>query len=114
MTVNVASATRRVTPIKYLGFYDVPRNFIVRYANETLLFDCPFDEALDDYPDEYQVYVLPPMKVEELPKDWTALPPRALAYLGKVPLDRVLFDPSKRKSIDSAILEELIARKAAG
>ncbi len=114
MTVNLAYAARRATPIKYLGFYDVPRNFIVRYRNQTLLFDCTFHDALDDYPDEYQVYVLPPMNDEELPKDWTTLPPRALAYLGKVPLDRVLFDPSKRKSIDSAILDDLIARKAAG
>jgi hypothetical protein len=100
--------------IKYMGFYDVPRNFIARNRGQTLLFDSPFDEVLDDYPDEYKVFLLPAFKDEELPKDWTTLPERALGYLGEVPIDRVLFDQSKRQSIDSAILDELISRKAAG
>jgi hypothetical protein len=102
------------TPIKYLGFHDVPRNFIVRYHGQTLLFDCPFDEDLDDYPDQYKVFVLPTLKDEELPKDWTILPELAIAYLGETPIERVLFDQTKRQSIDSAILDELIARRAAG
>jgi hypothetical protein len=105
---------RQRTPIKYEGFHDVPRNFIVRYHGQTLLFDCPFDEALDDYHDDYRVFVLPPLRDEELPKDWTTLPARALGFLGQVPIARVMFDQSKRQSIDSAILDELIARKAAG
>jgi hypothetical protein len=102
------------TPIKYLGFHDGSRNFIVRYHGRTLLFDCPFDEELDDYRDEYKVFILPPLKDEELPKDWRTLPARALGFLGGVPVDRVSFDQSRRQSIDSAILDELIARKAAG
>lgn len=101
-------------PIKYLGYYDVPRNFIVRYRGNTLLFDCAFDETLDDYWEYYKVYVLPPLRDEELPKDWTTLPARATGYLGQVPIGRVQFDPSRRKSIDSAVLDELLAHQPAG
>lgn len=101
-------------PIRYRDFWDVPRIFLARYRGHTFLFDCAFDEALDDYPDSYKVFLLPPLKDEELPKDWTILPARATGYLGEVPLGRVLFDPSRRQSIDSGILDELIARKVAG
>jgi hypothetical protein len=80
------------SPIKYMGFYDVPLIFITRYRGETYLFDCPFDEKLEDDSESYKVYV---------------------RYLGEVPVARVRFDPSKRQAVDSAILDEMAARKAA-
>jgi hypothetical protein len=101
------------SPIKYMGFYDVPLIFITRYRGETYLFDCPFDEELEDDSESYKVYVLPPLKDDELPKDWTTLHTRAVRYLGEVPVARVRFDPSKRQAVDSAILDEMAARKAA-
>ena len=36
--------------IQYRDFYDVPRIFVADYQGRLYLFDCPFDEALDDYP----------------------------------------------------------------
>jgi hypothetical protein len=101
-------------PIKYLGFWDVPRNFIVRYRGNTLLFDSAFDETLDDYWDFYKVYVLPPIRDDELPKDWTILPARATGYLGEVPIAQVQFDPSRRESIDSAVLDEMMTHQSTG
>ena len=46
-------------PIEYLGFWDVPRNFLVRFQGKSYLFDCPFDDDLDDYPESYSVYSFP-------------------------------------------------------
>jgi hypothetical protein len=101
------------SPIKYMGFYDVPLIFLTRYRGETYLFDCPFDEESEDDSDSYKVYVLPPLKDEELPKDWTTLHTRAVRYLGEIPVASVRFDPSRRQAVDSAILDEMAARKAA-
>jgi hypothetical protein len=100
-------------PIKYMGFYDVPRIFITRYRGETYLFDCPFDEELEDDSDSYSVYVVPPLWDEDLPKDWTTLHKRAIRCLGQVPVESVRFDPSKRQSVDASILEDLLARRVA-
>jgi hypothetical protein len=99
--------------IKYMGFWDVPRIFIARHGGQTFLFDCAFDEGLDDYPDTFKVYLLPDVPDHELPRDWTTLVDRAARYLGEVPVKRVLFDPTKRQSIDSMILDEITTQNSA-
>lgn len=101
-------------PIQYMGFWDVPLVFIVRHNGETILFDCPFVQELDDYSESYRVYTLPDLRDDELPKDWTTLRLRALRYLGQVPVNKVRFDESKRREIDTAVLEELVAAPKAG
>ena len=96
-----------MAPIKYMGFYDVPRIFITHYAGETFLFDCPFDEELEDDSDTYKVYMLPSINDEDLPKDWTSLHTRATHYLGEVPVKSVHFDQTRRKSVDTSIIDQL-------
>ncbi|SRR5260370_3297223 len=102
-----------MTPIKYRGFYDVPLIFITRYRGETYLFDCPFDEEREDDSDSYKVYLLPPLKDEDLPKDWTTLQMRAIRCFGEVPVATVCFDSTRRQSMDPSIIDQLIARTAA-
>jgi len=101
------------SPIKYMGFYDVPLIFITRYRGETYLFDCPFDEEREDDSEFYNVYVLPAIGDEELPKDWTMLHERSTRFLGQVPVQTVRFDSTKRKAVDSSVIEEITARRAA-
>lgn len=96
-------------PIKYMGFWDVPLVFIVPYKGDLLLFDCEFDEDVEDYRDYYKVYILPPSSAEDLPKDWTQLHQRATRYLGDVAVKQVRFDDTNRKEIDAAVLDELTA-----
>lgn len=100
------------TPIKYMGFWDVPRIFIVQYQGQTLLFDSPFDEALDDYPDVYKVFLMPLLDDEALPEDWTTLRERATRYFGEVPIARIHFNATNEYSINTAVIDELFARKA--
>ena len=52
-------------PFKYLGFYDVPRCIAVHHGGNLLLLESVFDEKIDDYSDNYSVYVLPD-SVEDL------------------------------------------------
>jgi hypothetical protein len=95
-------------PILYRGYWDVPRIVLVRRGGQVFLFNCPFSEELDDYPDDYEVFLLPPDTHEEnLPADWTLLRNLAVRRLGTIPVDRVTFDPTRRKFIDGAILEEV-------
>ena len=96
------------SPIRYRGFWDVPRIFLVLHGHHTFLFDCAFDEELEDYPDNYKVYTMPDVPDEELPTDWTLLLDRATRYLGTVPVKQVRFDPTVRKSINTAIFNEAI------
>jgi hypothetical protein len=98
-------------PIRYRGFWDVPRIFLVTDCGRHLLFDCPFDETIEDFPDDYRVYLMPPITEEELAGSWDQLSERALQYLGKVSIGKVRFDPSKRREIDTAILEDLTNRQ---
>ena len=101
------------TSIIYRGFWDVPRVFLTHFRQQLLLFECLFDPALDDYPDTFQVYLMPETAEADLPTDWTTLSVRALQRLGEIPVDRVRFDPTQRKQIHSGILEELYAQRAA-
>jgi hypothetical protein len=95
-------------PITYRDFWDVPRIFLVTHEGRTLLFDCPFDEATEDYPDTYAVYQLPALADGELTGSWDKLSERAERYLGTVPVGEVRFDPTRRQGIDPAVLRELL------
>jgi hypothetical protein len=91
--------------IVYRGFDDVPRIFIATHHERSCLFSCPFDEALDDYPDAYQVYLLP--TVGDPKGNWEELHRQAVAFLGEVPVKDVHFDATQRRAIDTAVLDEL-------
>jgi hypothetical protein len=99
-----------MTPIlHYRGFWDVPRMFFVRYRGDLLLFDCPFDEQAEDHQNDYRVYLMPEMTDSDLGGPWVLLPQKALRLLATIPVVSVIFDPSKRKSIDSAVLHHVSA-----
>jgi hypothetical protein len=100
-------------PIRYLGFWDVPRNFLVRYQRELYLFDCPFREELDDYPDSYAVYVLPDLSADEIDADWAALPGKAVRKVGDIPITDVRFDPTRRKAIGAEVFDALVPDSSA-
>lgn len=100
------------SPIQYKGFWDVPRIFLTSYAGQTFLFECGFDQELDDYPDCYKVFLLPKQAERELPQDWMTLSARATQFLGEVPVARVEFDSTRRQSIATVILDDLLTRKS--
>jgi hypothetical protein len=94
-------------PIRYQDFWDVPRIFLVSYQGKCFLFDCAFDEVIEDYPDSYRVYVIPDPSEEELAGSWDKLHAKATHYCGDVSIEKVRFDPSKRSEVDTSILDEL-------
>ncbi len=94
--------------IQYRDFWNVPRNFVTSYWGRPLLFDCPLDDETEDFPDFYNVYLLPPLTPEELAGSWEDLHTRAITSLGQVPISQVRFDPTKRREIDTVLLNELL------
>jgi hypothetical protein len=100
----------RFVPIQYRDFWDVPRIFLVEYKGHVLLFDCPFDDDVEDFPNYYRAYVLPALDSGELAESWANLSKKAVHFLGEVPIDRVHFDSSKRKEVSADLLDDLISR----
>lgn len=101
-------------PIRYRGYWDVPRIFLVRFGGTLYLFDCPFSEALDDYPDVYSVFTLPDLPDDEIPDDWTTLPARATRLVGEVPVAAIRFDPTRRQAIGAEVFDTLAPPPANG
>src|SRR5262249_25511813 len=92
--------------IIYREFYDLPRMFVVSYSGKQYLYDGTFDGAFDDYPDTYQVYLLPNFS-RHLSGSWVGLSEEAEEYLGEVLVSSVVFDESRRRAIDPKIIEEI-------
>lgn len=89
-------------PFRYGGYWDVPRYILLRYRGKALLLESPFDEDLDEYPDDFAVYELPSQT------EWSAetlgswIPegtPRTL--IGHIPISAIRFDPTKRETLDA-------------
>ncbi|MEK6409633.1 MAG: hypothetical protein AABN34_22140 [Acidobacteriota bacterium] len=97
--------------IRYRDFYDVPRIFITALDGQEYLFDCPFDDDLDDYSDHYRVYQLPAILESELEGSWELLPEQAERLLAAVPVAEVQFDSTKRQRINTTVIEALLARR---
>ncbi|MES2572869.1 MAG: hypothetical protein V4710_22790 [Verrucomicrobiota bacterium] len=97
-----------MSPIRYYDFWDVPRAFIAADAVGTYLLDGRFDEQLDDFPDFYEVFAMPPLAEQALACSWVDLLSRALSPLGRVRVRDVRFDPSRRKQVDLDSLRQLL------
>lgn len=100
----------RTTKILYSGFHDAPLAFTVRHSGVHFLFWREFDENLDEYEDAYRVFVLPNIPDREIKKSWTTLRSKVKSYLGKVAVRDVAFDPTKRRELQTSILDVLIER----
>lgn len=99
---------KKMTVFEYSGFYDVPRCISIWYRGIHFLLQSWFDEDLDEYPNAYSVYAVPAGIASTL-----AFSPELLRvpldWLGQLPINQVVFDPSKRKELDASVLESFVA-----
>jgi hypothetical protein len=94
-------------PFLYRDFWDVPRLLAFVHAGACYLLDCPFDKALDAYPDHYQVFELPYSDLSQLPKgpaSWGGLAKASTRRVGTIPVALVRFDPTLRQGISASVL----------
>jgi hypothetical protein len=96
--------------ITYRDFCDFPRMFVVEHEGQRYLFDGSYNDDLDEYPDDYDVFMLGEMHNEHLTGRWENLARHAVQHLGRVSTDEVKFDATRRNSIDHGVLAELARR----
>lgn len=95
-----------MVPIAYREFYDLPRDVLLEFEGVAYCLLCPFDEALDDYADFYEVYCLPPAAYARFSapdSDWIGIE-KAGQRLGRAPVDALRFDESRRAGIEESTL----------
>jgi len=93
--------------MKYCDFYDVPRLVAVTHDDALFLLDCPYDDETEDYPAYHEVYRLPPRRLDELAgASWEGLAASG-RRVGRIPVDAVEFDPSRRSSVNANLFDRL-------
>jgi len=102
-----SSSWPQTVDIIYREFYDVPRIFVFQLDGRWFLMDCPFDEAVDEYPEFYTLYELPQNFV--VPSgSWEGLSRTAARTLGTLLVDSIVFDASLRRSVQTHTFQGLI------
>src|SRR4051794_1550118 len=91
--------------INYREFWDVPRIFFVEDGGDLYLFDCRFDKDGEDYPESYEVFLMPALTKADYAGSWADLRQRAIKKLGGVPISSVRFDPTRRAAIDADVFD---------
>jgi hypothetical protein len=82
----------------YRAFWDVPRCILIDFDGVTLYLRSDFDEALDDYAPQYDVFLMPPGF--QPGADWTHAEASAIRKLGTLAVSEVEFDATKREALN--------------
>ncbi len=92
--------------IIYSGFWDYPFAFVTRYKDSTYLFvHGYFDDELDDYPSEYEVFVRNDIDFENIEKNF--LIEESGTSIGRVDMKDIQFDWTHREKINSKIFKQI-------
>jgi hypothetical protein len=93
---------------QYRDFWDYPRIFLVSFEESSFLFDCKFDQEIEDFGNEYDVYLMPPLDDKDLSGSWDRLIEKSIRLLGKIPVNEVRFDETRRNFIDGEAILKLL------
>ncbi|MBN1800101.1 MAG: hypothetical protein JW891_01260 [Candidatus Lokiarchaeota archaeon] len=95
-------------PFIYKDFWDVPRAIFFTINDRSFFLDCDFDDTIDDYPNDYKLYLMPDLSESDLKGSWAGLNQKSIQNLGTIPVNEVKFDPSLRKCIDIECINHLL------
>ena len=107
-------------PFIYRDFYDIPRAIVLRYLGALLFLDDSFDDELDDYHNEFRVYLLPDsiepslMTSSEADRAAGRVAPswKELTGLGRLlgtmPRSSLVFDQTLRRELDGTQLDSFL------
>jgi hypothetical protein len=91
--------------IKYFSFWDVPRTFAFERGGKVYVLTSEFDDDLDGYLDDYEVFVVSGIENLSVVSDWKSVKSLPRTSLGRVPVASVQFDKSHRKYVDGSFLD---------
>ena len=93
--------------VRYRDFYDVPRLVAVEYRGRVYLLNSPFDEEIDEYADHYTIHRLHDRAVAQLDApSWEGVA-SAGEVVGRVPVNEVEFDETKRQWLNGSVFARL-------
>jgi hypothetical protein len=108
---NLIEIRRRVLgvehAIKYFSFWDVPRTFAFERGGNVYVLTSEFDDHLDAYPDDYEVFVLSGDGSLSTVSDWKSIESLLKNPVGRIPVASVRFDESRRKYVDGSFLDTI-------
>ena len=93
--------------IKYFSFWDVPRTFAFEHGDNVYLLTSEFNDNLDDYPNDCEVFVVSGIGNLSEVSEWTSIEPLPKIFVERVPVASVRFDESLRKYVDSAFMDSM-------
>ena len=93
--------------MEHRNFWDIPRMAVVRFEGETYVFDCPFSDELDEYPDFFTVYRIQ-RDVPPSGGSWLDLTDGA-EVVGHIPARDVRFDPTRRRAIAAETMQRILS-----
>jgi hypothetical protein len=98
---------RAMIAFKYFDFWDVPRVITISYRDQHFLLESHFDEAIDDYDEDYTItQVAPGLEQRIMGSSWAVLTEIERRPLGRIPVKDVAFDETRRKSLDPIFLDK--------
>jgi|HubBroStandDraft_2_1064218.scaffolds.fasta_scaffold00704_21 hypothetical protein len=103
----------KMAKFSYRDFYDVPRMMILNHNGRKILLDCEFLDSEDEYSSMYKVYILPPDIDEDREESWESMPARSIRYIGEIPVQRFVFDRTKRAALDMCVIADLLDKSGA-
>lgn len=80
--------------------------FIFSVDGRKFLADCPYDEEIEDFLNDYVIYEMP--SDLDVCGSWIGLAECAAKKLGTIPIDKVLFDETKSKAVSESSLGSLL------
>ncbi len=93
--------------IKYFSYWDVPRTFAFERAGGVYLLTSEFDDKLDEYPCDYEVFVVSGIGNLSLVSDWKSIEPLPKISVGRIPVASVRFDESHREYVEDSFLDTI-------
>jgi hypothetical protein len=78
-------------------------------SNVQYLFYRCWDDELDDYEVEYEVFILPNLSEDEIKKSWSLALEKGSPF-GKIPVKQVVFDSTYRLTVDTVTFDKIITR----
>jgi hypothetical protein len=83
-----------------------PRLIIVKYCDKLFLLGSYFDEALDDYDEEYTIEIVPQWAEQRTESSWDFLKEIERRVVGIVAVKEVVFDKTKRQFLNPGFLDK--------
>lgn len=96
-------------PIHYGGFWDVLDSFLTDFMGEVYLFTrYSFDEKIDDYPPNYEVYIVKNISLDEAVRSnfWQPHNYEEKIFIGEIPTKDVIFDSTNKQFVNTVVFEK--------